>query len=254
MTEIFEFILSLTYTFLIVSSVIFGISIGVNIWLSNTVKNVQKEVDKNFSKIDDLEKSKIIENAINKAKLDFNNYVKISKKIERIKKRNKIRKFFKLKEKLLPVNPYDVKLIFNELLLGVYYPFEEDGDEYRGYLSFTEKEIFNVLKSLNKRLGEIFLSSKIVWLSSIKISFIVECVMLSKQIMNFKNKIWVSIILTLLNFFMWFGKLLSPTAISKYYVKSISGDSLNSLLYSTAVEVIGKELAVIYKEQRFTLE
>ncbi len=246
-----DFILSFTYIFLIVGSVFFGISIGVNLWLSSTVKNVQKEVDNNFKKIDDEETVKLLSKAINKAKSDFSSYIRLSKKIQKVEKSNKVRRFFKLQEKPVPENLYDLKSIFNELLKGVYYPFENKSEDFRGYLSFSEREVFNILKALNKRLEEIFSSSKIIWLNSIKISFILECVLFSQEITNFKNKVGVAIILSLINFFMWFGKVISPTALSKYYIKSISGDSLNSLIYSTVVEVVGKELAVIYKEQRF---
>lgn len=246
-----DFILSFTYVLLIITSVFFGISIAVNLWLSSTVKNVQKEVDKNYKKIDNEEQRIVLDRAIYRAKQDFNEYLASAKKIKKIENRNKIRKVFKLKQKSVPKNEYDVKLIFNELLKGIYFPFDNGDKNFRGYLSFTEREIFNILKALNKRLEEIFSSSKIIWLSSIKISFIAECIFYYKKFENIKNKVWVVILLNVINFFMWFGKLLSPTALSKYYIKSISGDSLSSLLYTTAVEIVGKELAVIYKEQRF---
>ena len=68
--------------------------------------------------------------------------------------------------------------------------------------------------------------------------------------MKFFEKLWVVAILKVINFFMWFGRVFSPVALGKYYVKNLSSQGLNMLIYGTIVEIVGKELAVIYKKQK----
>jgi hypothetical protein len=127
--------------------------------------------------------------------------------------------------------------------------FSYYGGRERGYLSFTEREIFSVIKLLRQRLEEIVDSSKIFWLKSVNISTFIIALNLYKSFENFKNKTGVVIAVWILDFFLWFGRVFSPHAITKYFLNEFAFDDLSVLIAKALVEVCGKELAFIYYQK-----
>ena len=148
MTEFLMVFGKITYITLIISSVIFGISLAVDLWVNATIKNINKETDFNFKKIKDEETKKIVISKIDNANTKFGDFLKESKKINKQKTKNKIRRFFKLKEKRVDKTTLNAKDILIELAKGVYEPFSNVNGVNRGYLSFTEEEIFATLEEM----------------------------------------------------------------------------------------------------------
>ena len=73
------------YIFLIVSSVVFGVSQAVNLWLVKTVNKIRKEVNKNYSNsLSDSERVQV-ELAINTAKSDYVRFNVVNAKNKKIK-------------------------------------------------------------------------------------------------------------------------------------------------------------------------
>ena len=242
------------YIFLIVSSVVFGVSQAVNLWLVKTVNKIRKEVNKNYSNsLSDSERVQV-ELAINTAKSDYVRFNVVNAKNKKIKRKNKINKFFKLNEKPLIDSGVDLKGVFVNLVKELYIPFSVVNGVERGYLNFTKNEIFSILRTLTFRVNEIFSKSGVSWIKYVKVSFIVGCIHIYKIADNFFEKLWVLIIFKMLNFFIWFGRLFNVASISKFYIKSLSNQSLEYVIYNLVIEIIGKELAVIYKNERNSLE
>ena len=251
MTEFLIFFGKITYVTLIISSVIFGISIAVDLWINVTIKNINKETDFNFGKIKDEETKNLVISKIDNANTKFVDFLKESKKIDKQKTRNKIRKFFKLKEKKVDKTTLNAKDILIELAKGVYEPFSNVNGVNRGYLSFTEEEIFTTLKLLIERVEKIFNSSNVIWLKTLKVSTLLQIYNVRGAI---KNNLFITVSLSLINFFMWFGRVFSPVSISKYFLKTINSQNLSGLISYSVVNILGKELAVLYKENRLKSE
>ncbi len=75
MMDILNIISPYFYVGLIVGSVIFGVSLAVNLWVHNTISKIRKEVDKNFSSSLSLIEQQEVNFAINTAKKDYYNSV-----------------------------------------------------------------------------------------------------------------------------------------------------------------------------------
>ena len=254
MVEFLEAVSPVFYVFLIVSSVLFGISLAINVWLVSVIKKVRKTTDKTFnSSMTDVEIERV-KSAINTAKLDYFVYVERSRKIKKTNRNNKVKKVFYLKEKPINIAKKDIKSIFLDLIKNVYEPFSVVNGKKRSYLSFSKNEIFTILNTLIKRIDCIASTPEISFIKNIKLSFISECFYFYGVADKFFNKIWVIITFRLINFFMWFGRVFSPVSLSKYFVKHLSSEGLSYLIYDTMISVVGKELAIIYKNGRTNSE
>lgn len=241
MIEFLNFILPFVYVFLVLGSVIFGISLAVNLWVHNTVSKIRKEADKNFTSSLTYSEMKDVFFAIETAKKGYCNYIEESKKI----KKNKSKKIEFNSE-----NTPALSSVFLALIKDVYKPFSISNGKERGYLSFTKNEIFSVLRTLLKRLDEILSKSGVSWLKNVKISILASGISVYVSYKNFAEKIWVAFIFKAVNFFMWFLRIFSPVSLTKYLVKNFTSQNLSLLIYDTIVEVVGKELAVVYKNER----
>ncbi len=134
----------------------------------------------------------------------------------------------------------------------MYKPFSVQNGKERGYLSFTKNEIFKIFHSLLRRIDEILSKSGVSWVKNVKVSLLANGVSVYASYKNFVEKLWVSLIIKTINFFMWFFRVFSPVSITKYFIKDLSNQNLSFLVYDTIVELAGKELAVIYKVERST--
>ena len=249
MIKIINAVSPYVYLFLIVGSVFFGISIAVNFWLAKTINNVRKESDKNFKKyLTDSEQNKV-NLAIKSAKIEYSNYNIQKEKNKKINRKNRFKRTLKLKEKPL-LNEFDIKEIFLTFIKDVYSPFSYKNGEERGYLSFSKNEIFSILNLLTLRVDKILSKSGASWIKNVKVSFIVSGIEAYSQYKSFFDKLWVLFAYNFIKFFMWFFRIISPVAISKYFIKNLSSNNLSTIISDTLVEVVGKELAVIYKNNR----
>ena len=68
-------------------------------------------------------------------------------------------------------------------------------------------------------------------------------------VVKLKDKVWVIIAVWLLDFFLWFGRVVSPHAITRYFLNEFAFDNLSVLISKALVEVCGKELAYIYYQK-----
>ena len=109
--------------------------------------------------------------------------------------------------------------------------------------------MFSVITLLRQRLTNIVDSSGIFWLKSVNISTFVVALNIYKSVENFKNKVWVIVIVWFIDFCLWFGRVISPHAITKYFLKEFAFDDLSVLVSKALVEVCGKELAYIYYQK-----
>ena len=249
MIEFINAVAPFVYWFLVVGSVFFGISIAVNFWLLGGVNKVRKVSDKNFkNNLSEYERERV-KIAINTAKISYADWLLQNNKNKKITRKNKFRKAFKLKEKPL-INEVDVKGVFIKLLKDVYEPFGTLNGEKRGYLSFSKNEIFSILNSVSFRVDEILSKSGASWLKNVKVTVLVKGLDIYSNYKNFLSKLWVMIAFNFINFFMWFLRIFSPVSVSKYFIKNLSSQNLSNLISDTIIEVIGKELAVIYKDNR----
>lgn len=250
MTEFLQVFSSVTFVLFIVTSVIFGISLGVKHLVNKTAKNLIKESTKNFDKIDDIEKKATALEAVEQAKRDCYIFLQESKVINKRIRRQKMRKFFKLN--YLEIDKPEVfpKEVFFNLLKGASAPFTDETAKNEGYLSFTADEIFHISRTLTKRLEEILDASKIIWLKTLKLSYIVEATNVINALNDVLNKPGVVVLVSIINFFMWIAKLFNPVSASKYLINNAS-DDLGTVIYLTLIEIAGKEIAKIYcdKEQ-----
>ncbi len=239
----------ISYMFLIVLSVIFGMTLAVQFYLSRSIKKVLKNSRENFDKIGD-EKAKIeCLKIINQSKEDIVYFLENNAKNKKIIKKNKIKKAFNQKQQSISADDFTAKDVFLDLFKSTASVFSSYGGKERGYLSFTEREIFSVVTLLRGRLKDIVDSSGIFWLKSINISTFILALNLYKSYENFKNKVWVIIIIWLIDFFLWFGRVVSPHAITKYFLNEFVSDSLSVVISKAIVEICGKELAYIYYQK-----
>ena len=249
MTDIINFISPYIYIFLVVSSVVFGISLAVNLWVYSTIKKVKTESDKNFNYYMSSSEMRDVFLAINSAKLDYYKVIENNKK----SKKNKGEKSLNLEEKV-DENLPKTSEVFTNLIKDVYKPFSVVNGKERGYLSFTKNEVFEVSRIVIGRLDELLSNSGVGFIKNIKISYLASGISLYVGYKNFLEKLWVTIIFKTINFFMWFFKVLSPVSISKYLIKNFTSQNVSLLISDTIVEVTAKELAVIYKKERIKLE
>ena len=250
MMEFINSVAPYVYVFLIVGSVFFGVSLAVNYWLSITIKKVRKETDKNYVKSLSKAERENVNIAINNAKINYSSWQLQNAKNNKIKLKNKIKKAFKLKEKPL-YNEVNVKDIFIGLLKEVYRPFKDCNATENGYLSFSKNQIFSILNKLTLRVDEILTKSGASWLKNVKIALIVSGIEIYSNYKSFLGKIWVVVVFKFIDFFMWFLKIFSPVSVSKYFIKNLTNQNLSLLISDTLVEIIAKELAVMYKEMSF---
>ncbi len=237
------------YCFLIVSSIVFGISFAVSLWLYKTIDKIRKESDLHYkNNITDAE-NKYINYNISKAKKQYSSLVVKKKSYEKVLRKNKLRKLFGLKPKTAEFND-DFKEIIIELAKGVSKPFSDVGGEGRGYLSFTKNEIFSLLKTVAFRLDEILSNSNVSFIKNVKISFIASGLDLYFNYKNLLEKTFAVICFKLIDFFVWFFRVFSPVSMGKYFIKNFTADSLSVLICETVIELIGEELAVVYKTSR----
>lgn len=251
MRDFLTFFTNFTYVFFIVGCVFYGISIGVNIYVKSVIKRINNSTNARFNTIEDVDSKKFCIDAIKDAQNQYVLYLDESTKRNKINKRNKILSLFGKKSK--PINTgYDTSKasdIFINLAKNVAIPFSQYKNGERGYLSFSEREIFAVLEEFRLRLISIIDSSKIIWLKSLKISFLIECWIVYDGANKIKNRPFILLIASIIDFFLWFSKIINPAGMSKFIVSSALGSSLSALLSTSIIDVAGKELAVIYSEK-----
>lgn len=244
MQEILYIVGKIMFIVLIVGGVVAGISFAVQILITNILKKINKSSNANYIKIGE-EKVKFCNEIINSSKIEFSELIKENKKIKNQIKRNKIRKFFKLRELKIDEKTNEYHKILLNLFVEIANVFSEKKGK-NGYLRFSETQIFDIAETLLSRVENILNSTGIIWLKYLKISFFMECFSIYGTAVKFKDKILVTVFLSTINFFLKFNRLISPVAVSKYALKSIGSESVSTLISNTVISVIGKELAVIY--------
>ena len=233
------------YVFFIVSAITFGISLAVKTLLIKTVKKINKESDKNFGKISDIEEKSKCEEIILSLTERYVEHSENVKKIKGLKRKNRVRKFLKLKEYQIPEQTDTAKDIFISTFKDISSCFELSG----GYLNLSKNELLFMLRALTERVEKILKSSDVIWLKTIKIPFYVEAVKLYSSIEKFKLKPSVIIVSYLINFCLSVSRFISPVGATKKLAGSVFDDSFSSLLTSTVISVVGKEWAVLCFEK-----
>ncbi len=246
MIEFLNVLSIIIYVFFIVSSVLFGFSIAVKIYVLNVAKKIVNESGKNYENIEDFYPNKMCEKIISKHALRYDNYAKIEKRNLKIKRVNKVRKFFRLKELNILSQNDSLKEISLSLFSEISNCFEGAG----GYLNYSKNEIISMLKVLVKRLNAICLSSNVIWLKTIKISSLAHVVSITKSFENFKGKTPIIILSYVLEFTFLISRIFSPISAGKFLANNIMSNSFSSLLISSVFTVIGREWAVLcYQKQ-----
>lgn len=250
MTEFLTVLSKIIYVFFIISSVLFGLSVAIRIYVMNTAKKIVKESNKNFGKIGDLEMiskcNSVVEEHICRY-VSFSESAKLKAKAER---RNKVKKFLKLKQKKVEDDKDSLKDISLSLFREISNCFEGSG----GYLNYSKNEIISMLKKLTLRLNAIFVSSDVIWLKTLKISSIARLITFTKNIEKFKGKTPVIILSYALEFAFSVSRILSPVSASKLLADNLVSSSFNSLLVSSVFTIVGKEWAVLcYEKQQSRL-
>lgn len=238
----------ISYVVLIIGSIVFGITMAVQVYVSSIVKRLLKNSRENFDKILDLKSKKECLKVINFAKKEIVLYVGQSKKPKKAKGNNKENFTPQIVQKHSK-NSVELKDILFDLFKGTASVFSNYGGRERGYLSFTEREIFSSIDTLKKRVEEIIDNSGVIWLKTLNVSTILIALDTYKSFEDFKGKFWVSIFLKVIDFFLWIGRVISPIALTKYILKEFSSDNLSDLLKKSFVEICGKELSYIYYEK-----
>ncbi len=234
-----------TFLIFIVTSLLFGISLAVNLFISNTIKKIRRESDKNYKTLTNEEQAKC-DLILSQARNDLSVLARQTKDNKKIRQNNRFLKFFHLKEKSEIVIEKDFKTIFRKTLQDIFSVFEK-GDK-KSYLSLSEKDVFVIAISLKERLNSLISSAKIIWLKRLPISVILYCLSVYNTAMRIKNKFFVALTLKIIVFFSWIFKIFSPTGLSKKLVKDLSGDSVEEIITNSFIEILVKELCVIYKE------
>ncbi len=238
----------ITFYFLLVTSFIFGISLAVNLLISNTFKKIRNESDKNYKQIsiEEIEKCNAI---IKDVKEDLSQLAKQTKKKEKIRQNNKFLKFFHLKQKEEIVIEKSFKSILSKLLQDIFNVFKDKKDKSKKtYLSLSERDLFLIAITLKDRLNSLISSAKIIWLKRLPISVVLYCLSFYNKAIKVKNKFFVALTLKLIGFFSWFIKIFSPESIWKEIIKNLSGETLEEGIVNSLVEIMAKELCVIYKD------
>lgn len=232
----------------IVSAIAFGVSLAVKTLLIQTVKKINKESSKNFDKISDFEIKSNCENAINDLVVRYVNHTQQVQKITSDIKKNKVRKFLKLKEYKVDVVTDNLKDIFLSLFRDVSYKVDGKG----GYLNFSKNELFSMVRELLDRVEKILDSSKVIWLKTIKISSFVEAVKIYGSIEKFTSKPSVILFTYAVNFCLAVSKFFSPIGATKKLAGTVLNDSFSSILATTVISVVGKEWAVLCYEKELS--
>ena len=251
MRDFLTFFTNFTYVFFIVGCLFYGVSIGVNIYVKSVIKRINKNTNLRFNKIeDDISKNECLA-SIKDAQSEYIAYLDECKKRKKLINKYKINSLCSKKTKRIDdvENTTKSSDIFINLAKNMANPFSFYENKERGYLSFSEREIFAVLEEFKLRLIDIINSSNIIWLKGIKISFLLECWNLYDGAIQIKNRPFMLFAISIIDFFLWFNKLISPAGMSKFIVSSAMGSSLSSLISLSIIDVIGKELAVIYYEK-----
>ena len=252
--ELIMLIGKISYPILIVASLFFGISLALQIYISSAVKKVLKNSRGNFDNIKNEKAKQECLKAISIAKDEAVCYFETQAKLKKERTKNKVKKAFKITEKQLIDNEINLKEVFLDLFKGTAGAFSNYGGKERGYLSFTEREIFSVLSLLRERLENIIDSSGVYVLKSVNISTFIIALNFYKSLEKIKNNLWVTVVFWLVDFFLWFGRVFSPNAITKFLLKEFAHDNLSLLISKAMVEVCGKELAYIYYEKSLLQE
>lgn len=251
MREFLTFFTNFTYILFIVGCLFYGISIGVNLYVKSVIRKIDKNTNLRFNKIEDETSKNLCLQSIKSAQIQYLTYLEECNKRKKQIKKNKILSLFSKKTKRVNdvEKPIKSSEIFIDLAKNMASPFSFYENKERGYLSFTEREIFAVLEEFRLRLLDIINSSNVIWLKGVKISFLLECWNLYDGAIQIKNKPLMLLVISIIDFFLWFSKVLSPAGMSKFIISRAMGSSLSSLLSLSIIDVVGKELAVIYYEK-----
>ena len=247
---------NVTFIIFIVGSIFYGISIGVNVYVKSVIKRIKNSTNQRFNAIKNETAKISCLSSIKEAQNQYLNYLEEKNKRQKAIRTNKILSLFSKKRITVYEEQSSIKAkdVFINLAKTMADPFSNYENKERGYLSFSEREIFAVLEEFRLRLVSIINSSNVIWLKSLKISFLLECYNVYDGAIKIKNRPFLLLVTTLLDFFLWFGKVISPVGMSKYIVSSALGSSLSSLLSSSIIDIAGKELAVIYYEKSIAKE
>ena len=247
MPEFMEVFSKITFIFFIITSVFFGFSLAVQSFIIKIIKKIDAESNKNYLKVPASQRE-ICDKAIGEVALKLSTLSSEQSEIKKIKNANKIRKFLKMEEKPVTESNVTTKDIAVTVLDGVAVAFYGNSN-LKPHLQFSEREIFKILSTLKTRIKDILTSTDIIWLKELPISFFITCYNVYGMVDKIKNKPLVLLSIKLINFCLWFAKILSPVSISKYLVGDVSKSGLNDVINSTLSSVIVKELAVIYYEK-----
>lgn len=245
----------ISFIFFAISCFIFGLSLAFNVFLSKTIQKIKKESDNNY-KILNSEQQQKVDEVIKTSKCEFLEYTKQNKERNIQINNNRFLKFFHLKQKPVKEVTISLKDLFSTMLKGVYSSLNEENSK-KTYLTFTERDIFYILNTLKIRLVKLIDSSKIIWLKKLQISVIVYSFSLYNKAIKIKNRFLIALSFKILEFISWFARVLSPVSLGKYLLQNYSGESVSEIIASSFIEIIGKELAVIYKnlqEKNYSIE
>ncbi len=243
----------ISYVILIIGSILFGITIAVQVYVSSVIKKLLKDSRSNFDKIKNGDAKKECLDVINLAKTEVVLFMEQSKREKKLNRKAKDDSYVKIKQRC-GKKKVELKDILLDLFKGTAGVFSNYGGQERGYLSFTEREIFSSINLLRKRLEEIIYYSNIIWLKSLKISTVIIALDIYKSINDLKGKFFVAVCLKIIDFFLWVGRVISPSSLTKYILKEFASDNLTDLFAKSLVEICGKELAYIYYEKSLVLK
>ncbi|MBO5713256.1 MAG: hypothetical protein J6R88_03560 [Clostridia bacterium] len=247
MDEILLVVSNVAFIFFIIASVFFGFSLAVQSLITKVIKNVNAESDKNYLKVPEAERE-VCNEVISDVAFKLSKLSDEQKRIKQIKSTNKIRKFFRLSEIPVEETTVTVKDVAATVLDGVAVAFYGT-TENKPHLNFSEREIFKILTTLKNRVKDVLTATNVIWLKELPISFFVICYNVYGMVDKIKNKPLVLLLVKIIDFCLWFSRILSPVGIGKYLVNDLSKDGLNGVINSTISSVIVKELAVIYYEK-----
>ena len=172
MNEFLTVVSNVLSVFSIVGFVILGFSIAVKSFAVKTIKKIQDASDVNYLSID-YNKRNECDKIINNVKIEVDKYLTQSDSLNKTKKRNKTRKFFKIKQLDEQQLDVDIKSIFIDYIKSLATVFYGE-DAENVFLKFSEKEIFYILNTLKERLVTILDSTGIIWLKQIKIAVVLH--------------------------------------------------------------------------------
>ncbi|MBR3804923.1 MAG: hypothetical protein IKJ14_06230 [Clostridia bacterium] len=251
MIDFLSIVSNVLFVTLVLSSIVFGISFSAKIFAVKTVKNLVRESDRIYDNIGDIEKTSrcdiIVKNKIEKYLL----YHETARKNKKINRRNKIRKFFRLKE----IKPIELNLSIKQLSLSLLKEVTAVFEGAGGYLNYSKNEFISMLKTLIKRLDLIFESSGVIWLKTLKISTALHFVDVARSVSKFKGKTFVVIVSAFFEFCFFISRFISPVGASKKLANNVFSNSFSSLLVSSVFNIAMKEWAVLcYEKEKSRLD